>query len=82
MPLDPHTKKHCKRCPGGCRRWVNKSIPMCGDCADKRAIEALALANGVELIKARNQAIYLSNQHKKNIGEANKRRALQAGDNS
>ena len=82
MSIDPHTRKyHSKKCPD-CRKRIGTSYERCGECDEKRKLEALAFSNGVELIKARNQARYLSAEHKKNIGDANKRKAKQAGDNS
>ena len=79
--IDPHTRKyHSKKCPD-CRKRIGLDFARCGECNEKRKLEALALSNGVELVKARNRAIYLSAEAKKNIGAANRRKAKQAGDN-
>ena len=81
MPLDPHTRKFVKRCPGGCKRWVNRAVLMCGECANERTMEAIALANGIKLYKKRGGAVYLLAEHRANIAVANRRKAKQTGDN-
>lgn len=75
MSLDSHIKKHCKRCPGGCRRWVNKAVLICGECVNQRTMKAIAVANNVNLGEKLHKGWELSAEAKKNIGAANRRKA-------
>ena len=82
MPLDPHTRKyHSKKCPD-CRKRVGQDYVRCGECDEKRKLEALVLANGAKLYKKRGGAIHLSSEARANIGAANRWKAKRAVDDS
>ena len=57
-----------------CRKLVGRSYELCGECVNKRNLEALALKNGIQLLRRHGRE--LSEQTKRNISAANKRRAI------